>query len=294
MPPEQQMPPPMAGAIAAPPGAAMPKTGSGIPPLPGGHDPHGVLWTTHKASGAQSPFVTHKGKTGIMTSARKFYPVAQQEVDAWTKAFSSSLAKQAMDYAKSGRPHSGLVLDDLAAATSLERIKEAIAGRADYPMANPYGELIRTKQKLAKLLEDATYAKDKNADLHKEATARFQKAVVQHMYDGGNLAEVAHLMSAAGGDPGNVKTAMSLAMKELLRHGIDPVKAQADAIQYEMVKGASVRVPNLDHPIAQAYADLCKLADGGAVLREGWAQIRGQYRQVESVLQEAMTHAAAS
>jgi len=205
---------------------------------------------------------------------------------------SSVLTKQAMSYVKSGRPHADLVLNDLSAATSLERIKEAVAGKGDYPMANPYGDLIRLKQKVARLLEDATYAKGKNAELHKEATARFQKAVVQHMYEGGNLGEVAHLMSAVYGEPVSIKTAMASAMEELLRHGIDITKAQANAIQYQMEKGASARVPNLEHPIAQAYSDLLKLSEGNAVLGESWSQLKSQYDQVESVLKEAMTHAA--
>lgn len=299
MPPEQQMPPPAAGAITAPPGAAMPKMGAAREDL---------IEFTKEAKSFEAEFrsksdMVHGGKLfgqfrkGYKESMAR-YVRAREGGASVSKAMemskSAAFTKEAMDYAKGGRLHSGLVLDDLAAATSLERIKEATAGRADYPMANPYGELIRTKQKLAKLLEDATYAKDKNADLHKEATVRFQKAVVQHMYDGGNLAEVAHLMSAVHGEPVSVKTAMTYAMEELVRHGIDPVKAQVDAIQYQMEKGASARVPNLDHPIAQAYADLHKLAEGSAVLGESWAQLKGQYDQVESVLQEAMAYASAS
>jgi len=197
-----------------------------------------------------------------------------------------------MGYAKAGRPHAKLVLNDLAEATSLERIKQATAGRPSYPMANPYGNLVRVKQKVAKLLEDATYARGKNEELHKEATSRFQKAVVQHMYDGGNLGEVAHLMSAVHGDRDRMKVSMDSAMKELLRHGIDPVKAQAASIQYQMEKGASARKPNPDHPITQAYADLCKVAEGGEVLQESWSQIKSQYDEVDSVLKEAMAHAA--
>jgi hypothetical protein len=53
------------------------KTGSEIP---GGFDPNKVHWTTHKKSGDQVPFVTHKGKTGVMEASGTFHPVSDAEV----------------------------------------------------------------------------------------------------------------------------------------------------------------------------------------------------------------------
>jgi hypothetical protein len=259
MPAEGGAPPPAEGAPPAPPGGAPVEMGGGMPQEEMPPPQAGAI--TAPPGGAMP-------KTG------------------------SDLTKEALDYVKSGRPHADLVLKDLTAAASLERIKEAAAARPGYPMANPYGDLIRTKQKLAKLLEDATYAKGKNSELQKEATTRFQKTVAQHLWGGGNFGEVAHLMSAVDGQPDRVKVAMDILMPELLRQGLDPVKARAEAIQYQMEKGASARVPNTDHPIAQAYADFHKLAEGSALLEQSWTQLKGQYDEVEGVLREAMSHAA--
>lgn len=203
-----------------------------------------------------------------------------------------SFTKQAMAHIKSGRPHADLLLKAAQASVSLDSIKKATAGRGDYPMANPYGEVIRSKQKLAKLLEDCTYARGKNSELHKEATVRYQKAVAAHLWEGGNLGEVAHLMSAVHGEPISIKTAMTLAMEELTRQGIDIVKAKAAAIQYEMEKSASARTPNLGHPIAQAYSDLHKLAEGNILLDAAWSDLKQKYTLVERALQGAMVHAS--
>jgi len=202
-----------------------------------------------------------------------------------------SLMKQAMVHVKSGRPHSDLLVKAAESSVSLAMIKKATAHRGEYPHANPYGTVIRAKQKIAKLLEDCSYARGKNNELHKEATVRFQKAVASHLWSGGNLGEVAHLMSAVHGEPVSIKTAMTSAMQELVRQGIDITKAKAAAIQYEMEKSASVRTPNLKHPIAEAYSDLHKLAEGSAVLDEAWARLNEQHTLVEKALQEAVVHA---
>jgi hypothetical protein len=203
-----------------------------------------------------------------------------------------SLTKQAMEYIKSDRPQSDLLLKAAALSVSLDKIKQAASSKGDYPMANPYGEVIRAKQKIARLLEDATYALGKNSELHKEATARFQREVAQHLWNGGNLAEVAQLMTAVHGEPVSVKIALASAMEELVRQGIDTSKAQAEAIKYEMEKSASTRTPNLKHPIAEAYSDLSKLAEGDQVLGEVRTQLYRQYQVVEKALQEGMLNAS--
>lgn len=203
-----------------------------------------------------------------------------------------SMVDQALGYIKSARPHAPVLSKVASDAFSLESIKKATAHRNEYPWANPYGELIRTKQKLAKLLEESKSALGKNRELHKEATVRFQKAVAQHLWDGGNLGEVAHLMSAVHGDSVSMKTALASALPELQRQGLDIVKAEAAAIQYEMEKGASARTPNLGHPIAAAYSDLHKISEATVVLDTAWTQIKQQYDMAEKALQEGMVHAS--
>lgn len=203
----------------------------------------------------------------------------------------SALVKQAMAHVKSGRPHSDLLLKAAAASTSLDYIKQATAHRGEYPMANPWGEVIRAKQKLATLLEDSNYACHKNTELCKEAQANFGQMLAQHLHAGENFGEVSHLLARV--DKGHLKVALSLVMPYLVKQGLDPVKARAEAIQYEMEKGASARAPNLGHPLAEAYATVCKLAHAIPVLYLARDQIKERYNLVDKALQEAMVNASA-
>jgi hypothetical protein len=203
----------------------------------------------------------------------------------------SALVKQAMAHVKSGRPHSDLLLKAASASVSADRVKQATAHRGEYPMANPWGEVIRSKQKLAKLLEDVNYARGKNVELYKEAEARFEKMLAQELHGGANFGEVGHLLAAVNGD--RLKTVLASAMPYLIQHGLDPVKAKAASIQYEMEKGASTRTPNLNHPLADAYATLCKLASAIPVLETARSQIKERYDLLDKALQGAMTNASA-
>lgn len=206
---------------------------------------------------------------------------------------SSDLTKQAMNYAKSGRSKAYLVLDDLLAATSVERIKQATADRGYYPDANPYGDLIRTRQLLTKTAQDARDSAAKNESLYHEALSKLAFEVKQHLLRGGNLGSVAHAMESVT-PPDAVKIAMRAIIPDLQKHGLDPVKAQAEVVHYEMVKGASARVLNPNHPIVQAYASMVKLAEGQATLEQGYNRLCGALSEVEGTLKEAMVRHAAT
>ena len=205
----------------------------------------------------------------------------------------SDLTKEALAYAKTGRPQADLVLEDLREAVSLDHIKQACLG-GGYPASNPHGELIRTKQKLATLLTEAEYAEAKNVELHKEALTNFQHEFTQHLLEGGNFGEAIHALSGVPAEPGHLKMAMQAITPYLIERGLDPVKAQDDSIEYEMVKGSSRRIANPDSPLVSAFTDLHKLASGHAQLKTSRVEVRKNYDEVEEVLKEAMVaHAVA-
>lgn len=209
------------------------------------------------------------------------------------KGSSAGFTKEAMDYAKAGRPQAGLVLDDLRAATSVDRIKQATADRGAYPEANPYGELTRLKQVLTKMAQDARDAAAKNESLYHEALGKLAFEVKQYLLDGGNLGAVSHAMGSVT-PPDAVKIAMRAILPSLKPHGLDPVKAQAEMVKYEMVKGASVRPVNPKNPIVQAYASMVKLAEGQATLEHGFSQLHSALNEVTGTLKEAMVRHAAT
>ena len=206
---------------------------------------------------------------------------------------SAAMTKEAMDYAKVGRSKAALVLDDMRAATAIDRIKQATADRGLYPEANPYGELIRAKQQLTKMAQDARDAAAKNESLYHEALSKLAFEVKQHLLRGGNLGSVAHAMGTVT-PPDAVKIAMRAILPDLQKHGLDPVRTQADMVHYEMVKGASSRVLNPKHPITQSYAGMVKLAEGQATLEETFYKLHQALKEVEGTLKEAMVKHAAT
>jgi len=201
----------------------------------------------------------------------------------------AALTKTAMKYAKADRPGSEKVLEDLRAATSLTRIKQASARHEQYPMANPHGELIRTKQKISTLLDEALPARDTNLNMTKEAQAEFEHEVTQFMFNGGNLGEVAHVMETIGGnDPVIIKQATRHMVDHLIKRGMDSSKTQAEMINYEMTKSASKRDLNPESLIVSSFSNFFKLASNQALLNKTYSDVKKAHDQVETALKEVM------
>lgn len=202
----------------------------------------------------------------------------------------SAMAKEAMAYAKTGRQHAELVLDDLRAATSLDRIKSAMADKRPDPESNPYGDLLRLRHTVTKLAQDAVNSRDRNEFLLKEATAQWVHLVSQHIVDGGHIGEITHIIGDI--DPQFAKTAMEAALSRLIEFGIEPAALTAQALHYEMTKGASRRRLNPENPIAQAYATLAKLAYNQQVLETAATDLDNSLNEVTAAVQEALRASA--
>lgn len=214
------------------------------------------------------------------------------------KRASVELTKQAMSYAKSNRPKASAVLDDLRQATSVENIRKMAAARSiqfpQYKSANPYGDLIRAKQKVARLLDDAVAARDTNLDYFKEAQARFSDAVIRHLHSGGGLGEVTHMMGQINPHESAIKVGMTTVIPHIKKHGFDLSKLQAASIQYEMEKGASHRTVNTEHPVVQGYSDMLQISVNQMILNKTASGLQAKFNEVEEVLKKAMVrHVAA-
>jgi len=276
-------PPPAEGGM---PGGPPPDQAMGADPMAGGDPAAGGGMPPEGAGGMPPP-------TGPMPAGPPMglpgggpLPMKKAHVEA-----AAELTKQAMVYAKSGRKHAGAVLDDLREATSLGRIKQATADQNPYPDANPFGDLIRTKEKLSRVLDDASHARDKNGFMMKEAHDNFLHQVTQHMFAGGNLGEVTHAVSCVTDNEEVMKVAMINAIEHLTTKGLDIDKARAALIQYEMEKGASARAINPNNPIVETFAAFCKIASTQEELEQAVTDVQNHHVQVEKVLSEAMLHA---
>lgn len=205
------------------------------------------------------------------------------------KKAGSALTKVAMSYVKSNRPNSAEMRRDLESGFTLNKIKEASARKSkSYPDADPYRDMVATKEKLARMVDDATRAKSHNGQLLKEATVRFQEAVRDHLLGGGNMGEVAQALGQVRGSGAFTKAAMKSLMPELMRFGFNPAKLQAQTIAYEMEKGASTRFVDPKHPIVASYADLYKVASNQSVLRRACSDLESKYKEANKLLGEVI------
>lgn len=198
---------------------------------------------------------------------------------------------EALLYAKMGRPMSAQVVEDLSRAVSVEKLKEAAAERGHYPMANPFGDLHRMQQKLARVRDEARVARDKNEFMMKEAEDRFLHTVTQHVLGGGNLGELIHACQNVPGNDNVISPAMTKAAQHLAKKGVDPDKLRGSMLTYEIEKSASIRSANPNHPVVSAFSDLCKLANNQPLLNHAADTVAAKFKEVDSVLTQAIQHA---
>ena len=198
------------------------------------------------------------------------------------------LMDEALGLSKTASIHASAVLKDLEKASSVDTIKQAAATRPQYPEANPFGELFRTRQKLAEITEDALHAVDKNEMMLKDAEANWVYQVKQHLLNGGSLGEVAQVMGYVNEQSEHVKVAMELLKPMLDNPRFNVAQLQALTVKYEMEKGASQRIVNINNPIAEAYGTLVKLSEGRGLLKASYYELQKHLGEVESEVQKVV------
>jgi len=195
---------------------------------------------------------------------------------------------EALKYAQMGRPMTSAVINDLNQAVSLDKIKEAAAGRDQYPMANPFGDLHRMQEKLSRVREEAVVARDKNEFMMKEAEELFLHNVTQHVLGGGNLGELTHAISSVPGNDNVITPMMVKAAEHLISKGVDGAKLRADMVPYELEKSASARASNPDHPVVTSFGTYCKLANSQRTLDHAAKGLNEKCAEVADVLTQAI------
>ena len=206
-----------------------------------------------------------------------------QEPTSPTLEKSASSAADALAYVKAGRPNADLVLSDLS--------KIAVSKTATgYPEANPYGDLVRAKQKIAKAVEDLEGSLDYNNSMLKESSDHLAHHVRQYLFEGGSYGEVLHAMANTPASEGVTKVAARALTTSLVDRGLNSVELQAQSIEYEMTKKAH-RVINPASELVITYAAMCKQAEVSAVLTQQLAEAKGLREDADLLLKEAMKRA---
>jgi hypothetical protein len=125
-------PAPTAGG---PPGTPPPQEG-GMPPPEGGAQTEGAPPEGAIPPEGAMPMAPPPGPPGPQPGLPGGAPFPMEE----QRKMGSVLTKQAMDYVKSGRPQSAMVMEDLRKGVSLRKIKEAAAKDPHrYELDNPHG-----------------------------------------------------------------------------------------------------------------------------------------------------------
>jgi hypothetical protein len=203
-----------------------------------------------------------------------------------------SVIDLALSYAKMGRVKTAAVVEDLQQGVSISTIRKMAEERPQYPESNPHGNLIRAKEKLAMLRDDAVVARDTNELMLKEAEARLIDLTTQHVLHGGGLGEAAHAMQSVPGNDNVIAPMMAKIAKHLVSKGVDPDMLRVSMIQYEMEKAAQLRHVNPENPIVSTFGAVCKLANAQPILELSLRDVEQNLQRVESTLTEALkTHA---
>lgn len=199
----------------------------------------------------------------------------------------ASLLSSALAHAKAGRPMSREVVEDLQKSASLEEIRSSVRSKeTPYPSADPYRELVETRQKVAKLREEAVCAADTNKFMAKEAADLFYKEAEQFLWNGGRLGEVLHMMESISPSSEILKAASISLTKRLKDRGLDKVAARTDLIEYEMSNKGKHRVVDDSHPVAQSFGAFCKLASNQPVLETSRNELNLLSQKLDSALSE--------
>jgi hypothetical protein len=168
----------------------------------------------------------------------------------------SSLRMTALDYLQAGRDLTGRVRADLEKAASIQTIKK-MAAPSPYRQHDPHRELIEQWHRLQKVAEDVRYAAEQNRQIAKEAAAQLSGQIGQSLLDGINLGEIVHAMEHVS-SADQIKRAMVEVMPVLAGRGFDLKELTRQTAVYQMEKGASHRVPNLDSPLLHAFGSYVK------------------------------------
>lgn len=178
--------------------------------------------------------------------------------------------------------HNLEALKELRYATSLDQIKEKVAGAAGYSEANPFGNLFDLHGRLRSALDGAQEAFERNDALLKEAGEQFTHQAAQHVLGGGTLGEVMTVALTVDPRAELATYAIEKVAGALLKKGFNIAKLQSDTLIGELTKSAAVVNPG--HPMVEAYAAMAKLAEGANTLKAAYEETRRMYQEADAMV----------
>jgi hypothetical protein len=157
-------------------------------------------------------------------------------------------------------------------------------GSAELPFANPHGEVIELKDKLAGAADHLQSQISGLEVMYADLADRVYHQVKQAALTGVSLGEVMQAWQTVAPSEDHIKVAFTLITPRLLRdgvfHGIEQMTASVD-------KTAGARVVNHEHPLVVEFGDFCEALSKLAELREARAEVRTHLSSLNNYLKTA-------
>jgi hypothetical protein len=158
-----------------------------------------------------------------------------------------------------------------------------------------WDDLGRNWQRACRLEELAVETYWNASGMQKQAAAEAIEKGYREILGGTNMGELIHAM--AGIENGPMLKEAASAISDRLVHTLPAYRVrqiQADAINYEMQKVASVRIANHEHPVVEAFGAYVALTQKLAAIEHATNKIHDKRMQLEELVKEAGLMSAAS
>ena len=165
----------------------------------------------------------------------------------------------------------------------LAELFDKTAGDA-LPYANPHGEVIELKDKLASTAEHIQSTISGLEVAYAEPADRLYHQVKQGSLSGLSLGDVMTAWDTVAPSPEYIKAAFALMTPRLLREG---VFADVDTMMGSVDKIASNRMVNPEHALVVDFSEFCETLGKLAELRDNAQELRGHIRELDAYLKTA-------
>lgn len=156
---------------------------------------------------------------------------------------------------------------------------------AEYPEANPFGEVIELRDKLAGAYEHTSAQISGLEVAYMDLSEHLYNQVKQASMDGVALGEIVQAWSTVTDAPAFVKAAFDQFVPRLFNEGVFHTLEEMGG---SIAKTAGARYVNVSHPLVDSYNDFCQTLSKLAGLRAQQEELYESYNQATGFLSEVL------
>jgi hypothetical protein len=231
--------------------------------------------------------------------------------DAYLKEFRKEGSHKVVDFGKGGPADPSDVLKDLndggggtvfdrgtsdydqpptGTKTASARVEEELfgllraTGPTEYPEANPYGDVMDLRDKLAGISDTFNSQINSLEVLYGDVSGEVYRQVKQAALGGYTLGEVLQAVQGVTPSADHVKVAFAFMGPKLLEDGVCSSLTELGA---SLEKTGSVRAVNQHHPLVASFVEYCTVLDKLAEIRAARDEVHVALEQTTSFLKRA-------